>query len=97
MTADEVAEVHGHQAVCDELRKHIHVGRRRLSNVSPEVDISFHRPRMRTGMRNGRDIILSGGCHWTRLVDSPKLPFPAFPVAHVKLVCLTHHDQTLVN
>ena len=43
MTADEVAEVHGHQAVCDELRKHIHVGRRTLSNVSPEVDTSFHR------------------------------------------------------
>ena len=47
MTADEVAEVHGHQAVCDELRKYIHVGRRPLSNVSPEVDISFHRPNVK--------------------------------------------------
>jgi len=38
VTADEVAEVLGHQAVRDELRKHIHIGRRPLSNVSPEVD-----------------------------------------------------------
>jgi len=45
---------------------------------------------MGTGMRNGRDIILNGNCHWTGLVDSPKLPFPTFPVAHVKFVCLTH-------
>ena len=71
MTADEVAEVHGHQAVCDELRKYIHVGRRPLSNVSPEVDISFHRPRTGKGMRNGRVIILNGDCHWTGLVDYP--------------------------
>ena len=33
MTADEVAEVHGHQAVSDELKKHTPVGRRPLSQV----------------------------------------------------------------
>ena len=39
MTADEVAEVHGHQAVCDELRKNVHADRRPLSEVSPKVQI----------------------------------------------------------
>ena len=33
VTADEVAEVHGHQAVCDELRKNAPVGRKPLSQV----------------------------------------------------------------
>lgn len=33
VTADEVAEVHGHQKVCEELRKYRHVGRRPLSQV----------------------------------------------------------------
>ena len=49
------------------------------------------------GKGNRSNIILSGGCHWTGIVDSPKLPFPAFPVAYVKLICLTDHGQTLVN
>ena len=35
MTADEVAEVEGHYAVCEELRKHMHGDRRPLSKVSP--------------------------------------------------------------
>ena len=39
VTADEVAEVHGHQAVCDELRKNVHADRRPLSKVSPKVQI----------------------------------------------------------
>ena len=34
VTADEVAEVNGHHAVCEELRKHMHDGRRSLSKVS---------------------------------------------------------------
>ena len=36
VTADEVAEVHGHQAVCDELRKNALVGRKPLSQVRNE-------------------------------------------------------------
>ena len=35
MTADQVAEVKGHHAVCEELRKHMHGDRRPLSKVSP--------------------------------------------------------------
>ena len=35
VTADEVAEVHGHHEVCEELRKHMHGGSRPLSKVSP--------------------------------------------------------------
>ena len=35
VTADEVAEVHGHQEVCEELRKPMHGGHRPLSKVSP--------------------------------------------------------------
>jgi len=42
VTADEVAEVHGHQAVSDELKKHTPVGRRPLSEVSTNGDMSFH-------------------------------------------------------
>ena len=37
VTADEVAEIHGHQAVCDELRKQVHADRRPLSKVSLNV------------------------------------------------------------
>ena len=33
VTADQVAEVQGHHAVCEELRKHIHGDRRPLSKV----------------------------------------------------------------
>ena len=33
VTADDVAEVHGHQAVCDELRKNAPVGRKPLGQV----------------------------------------------------------------
>ena len=43
VTADEVAEVHGHQAVCDELRKNVHADHRPLSKVSADVDMQFHR------------------------------------------------------
>ena len=35
VTADQVAEVKGHHAVCEELRKHMHGDRRPLSKVSP--------------------------------------------------------------
>ena len=35
VTADQVAEVQGHHAVCEELRKHMHGDRRPLSKVSP--------------------------------------------------------------
>jgi len=35
VTADQVAEVQGHHAVCEELRKHMHGGHRPLSKVSP--------------------------------------------------------------
>ena len=35
MTADQVAEVKGHHAVCEELRKHMHGDHRPLSKVSP--------------------------------------------------------------
>ena len=34
VTADEVAEVHDHYEVCEELRKHMRGGRRPLSKVS---------------------------------------------------------------
>ena len=47
VTADEVAEVHGHQAVCDELRKNVRADRRPLSKVSADADISFHRPNVK--------------------------------------------------
>ena len=42
MTADEVAEVHGHQPVSDELKKHTPVGRKPLSQVSTNGHMSFH-------------------------------------------------------
>jgi len=42
VTADEVAEVHGHQAVSDEQKKHTPVGRRPLSQVRTSGDMSFH-------------------------------------------------------
>ena len=42
MTADEVAEVHGHQAVSDELRKNAPVGLRPLGQVSNNNDTLFH-------------------------------------------------------
>ena len=35
VTADQVAELQGHHAVCEELRKHMHGGRRPLNKVSP--------------------------------------------------------------
>ena len=35
VTADEVAEVHGHHEVCEELRKRMRGGHRPLSKVSP--------------------------------------------------------------
>ena len=35
VTGDQVAEVKGHHAVCEELRKHMHGGHRPLSKVSP--------------------------------------------------------------
>ena len=35
VTADQVAEVKGHHAVCEELRKHMHGDRRPLNKVSP--------------------------------------------------------------
>ena len=35
VTADQVAEVKGHHAVCEELRKHMHGDHRPLSKVSP--------------------------------------------------------------
>ena len=35
VTADEVAEVHGHHEVCEEMRKHMRGGHRPLSKVSP--------------------------------------------------------------
>ena len=38
-TAYEVAEAHGHQKVCEELRKHMQGGRRPLSKVSIYVGI----------------------------------------------------------
>ena len=38
MTADEVAEVYNHQAVCDELRKNVHVGPSPVCQVSADVD-----------------------------------------------------------
>ena len=34
VTADQVAEVEGHHAVCEELRKHMHGDHRPLSKVS---------------------------------------------------------------
>ena len=34
MTADQVAEAEGNPEVCEELRKHIHGGRKPLSKVS---------------------------------------------------------------
>ena len=34
VTADEVAEVNGHHAVCEELRKHMHGDPRPLNKVS---------------------------------------------------------------
>ena len=43
VTADEVAEVHGHQAVCDELRKNVRADRRPLSQVRSDVDMQFCR------------------------------------------------------
>ena len=33
MTADEVAEVHGHHTVCEELRRHMHGDHKPLSKV----------------------------------------------------------------
>ena len=39
MTADEVAKVHGHHAVCEELRKHMHGDHRPLSKVCTHVDV----------------------------------------------------------
>ena len=42
MTADEVAEVHGHHKVCEELRKHMHGDHRPLSKVCTHVDVCQH-------------------------------------------------------
>ena len=39
VTADEVAKVHGHHAVCEELRKHMHGDHRPLSKVCTHVDV----------------------------------------------------------
>ena len=41
MTADEVAEVHGHHTVCEELRKHMHGDHRPLSKVCTHVDCAY--------------------------------------------------------
>ena len=42
MTADEVAEAHGHHTVCEELRKHMHGDHRPLSKVCTHVDVCQH-------------------------------------------------------
>ena len=42
MTADEVAEVHGHHTVCEELRKLMHGDHRPLSKVYTHVDVCQH-------------------------------------------------------
>ena len=54
MTADEVAEVHGHHAVCEELRKHIHGDHRPLSKVCTHVDVCRHDWRGRKMSRGGK-------------------------------------------
>ena len=42
MTADEVAEAHGHHTVCEELRKHMHGDHRPLNKVCTHVDVCQH-------------------------------------------------------